>query len=123
MINIITFDLIKLTFSDQKEIFSQISVLFGRLVEFSPLLRLFIEPILLLLCHASSSSISVTRCYEIFVAQIGDFHPKKSPKPYKCQNIYIKAFFKPKNIYIKANLKLQNIYIKGNFEASFVVKK
>ena len=65
----------------------------------------------------------MTRCFEIFVAQIGDFHPKKSPKPYKCQNIYIKAFYKPKNIYIKANLKSQNIYIKGNFKASFVVKK
>ena len=66
---------------------------------------------------------SVTRYFEIFVAQIGDFTPKMSPKLLKCQNIYIKAFFKPKNIYIKANLKPQNIYIKGGFKASYVVKK
>jgi hypothetical protein len=41
---------------------------------------------------------SVTRCYEIFVAQVDDFYPKILPNAFKCQNIYIKAIFKLKNI-------------------------
>jgi hypothetical protein len=65
----------------------------------------------------------VTRCFEIFVAQVGDFYPKISPNALKCQNIYIKAIFKLKNIYIKANLKPQKIYIKRSFETTYVAKK
>ncbi len=63
---------------------------------------------------------SVTRCFEIFVAQVGDFYPKISPNALKCQNIYIKPIFKLKNIYIKANLKPQKIYIKRSFETTYV---
>jgi hypothetical protein len=48
----------------------------------------------------------VTRCFEIFVAQVGDFYPIILPNALKCQNIYIKPIFKLKNIYIKANLNV-----------------
>jgi hypothetical protein len=65
----------------------------------------------------------VTRSFEIFVAQVGDFYPKILPNALKYQNIYIEAIFKLKNIYIKANLKPQKIYIKRSFETTYVAKK
>ncbi len=55
---------------------------------------------------------SVTRCFEIFVAQVGDFPLKNSPNGFKCQNIYIKADLKP-----------QKTYIKHSFEMAFIGKK
>ncbi len=62
---------------------------------------------------------SVTRCFEIFVAQVGDFSLKNSPISFKSQSLYIEAIFKPKNIYIKANLKLEKTYIKSIYETPY----
>ena len=65
----------------------------------------------------------MTRCFEIFVAQVGDFPLKNSPNGFKCQNIYINPIFKLKNIYIKSDPKPQKTYIKCNFEMGFIGKK
>jgi hypothetical protein len=64
----------------------------------------------------------VTRCFEIFVAQVGDFPLKNSPNGFKCQNICINPIFKLKNIYIKADLKPQKTYIKRSYEMAFIGK-
>jgi len=69
-----------------------------------------------------SLCISVTRCFEIFVAQVGDFPLKNSPNGFKCQNIYINPIFKLKNIYIKADLKPQKTYIKRSYVMAFIGK-
>jgi hypothetical protein len=74
-------------------------------------------------CCMISIECSVTRHFEIFVAQVGDFPLKNSPNGFKCQNIYINPIFKLKNIYIKADLKPQKTYIKRSFEMGFIGKK
>jgi hypothetical protein len=48
----------------------------------------------------------VTRCFEIFVAQIGNFPLKNSPNGFKCQNIYINAIFKREMPLIGLKLKM-----------------